>query len=50
MHLEGAIPHEALWQLVLKYDGEGSVSSLDQLKDRFNYRDFPHFSDPAWPV
>ena len=43
MHLEGAIPHEALWQLVQKYDGEGSVSSLDQLKDRFKYRDFPHF-------
>lgn len=43
IHLEGAIPHEALWELVQKYGGESSVPSLEALRSRFQYRDFPHF-------
>ncbi len=43
LHLEGAIPHEALWELVRKYGGGSSVPTLDALKNRFRFRDFPHF-------
>jgi len=41
LHLEGAIPYEALWHLVQKYGGD--VASLDVLKRRFAYKDFAHF-------
>ncbi len=43
LHLEGAIPLEALWALVQKYGGTGEVPNLEALKARFSYRDFPHF-------
>lgn len=43
LHLEGAIPHGALWELVKKYGGDTSVPSLAALKDRFQFRDFAHF-------
>ncbi len=43
LHLEGAIPYEALWQLITKYGGDKSVQSQDQLKKKFVYRDFDHF-------
>lgn len=43
LHLEGAIPHDALWELVQKYGGEPSIPDLEALKRRFHYRDFPHF-------
>ena len=43
VHLEGAIPHDALWKLVKKYGGEPSVPNIESLKNRFQYRDFPHF-------
>ena len=43
LHLEGAIPHATLWQLVQKYGGHPSVTSLEALKQRFQYRDFGHF-------
>ena len=43
LHLEGAIPHDALWELVQKYGGESSVPNLQALIEKFNYRDFPHF-------
>ncbi len=43
LHLEGAIPHEALWQLIEKYGGDETVHNLDQLKEKFVYRDFNHF-------
>jgi adenosine deaminase len=32
-----------MWQLVQKYDEDGEISSLDALKHRFKYIDFPHF-------
>ncbi|MDY7040581.1 MAG: adenosine deaminase [Chloroflexota bacterium] len=43
LHLEGAIPHAALWELVQKYGGDPSVPDLAALKRKFEYRDFPHF-------
>jgi adenosine deaminase len=43
LHLEGAIPYSALWELVQKYGGDSSIPDLDALKSRFEYRDFPHF-------
>jgi adenosine deaminase len=45
LHLEGAIPYTALWELVEKYGGDPAVPDLDALKRRFEYRDFPHFID-----
>lgn len=43
LHLEGAIPYETLWQLINKYGGDETVRNLDQLKEKFVYRDFNHF-------
>ncbi|MDA1190389.1 MAG: adenosine deaminase [Candidatus Poribacteria bacterium] len=43
VHLEGSIPHVALWEILRKYGGDPSVPTLDSLRERFEYRDFPHF-------
>lgn len=43
LHLEGAIPLSALWELVRKYGGDAQVPSMDALRRRFEYRDFAHF-------
>jgi len=43
LHLEGAIPLDALWQLVKKYNGVRDVPDLMRLKEKFEYRDFSHF-------
>jgi adenosine deaminase len=43
LHLEGAIPHDALWELVQKYGGDPSVPHIEALKRRFEYQDFSHF-------
>ena len=43
MHLEGAIPHPALWELVQKYGGDSTIPDQPALVRRFEYRDFPHF-------
>ena len=43
LHLEGAIPPEALWELVRKYGGDPSVQDFEALEHKFEYRDFPHF-------
>ena len=43
LHLEGAIPLEALWELVQKYGGDSSAPDLASLERRFEYRDLPHF-------
>lgn len=45
LHLEGAIPHEALWTLIQKYGGDSTVRDFGALERRFVYRDFPHFID-----
>jgi adenosine deaminase len=43
LHLEGAIPYPALWDLVQKYGGDPSLPDLAALKKKFVFRDFPHF-------
>lgn len=43
LHLEGAIPYDALWELIQKYGGDPSVPNRETLKRRFEYKDFPHF-------
>jgi adenosine deaminase len=43
LHLEGAIPLDALWQLVQKYGGDPTVPDFAALQDKFTYRDFPQF-------
>lgn len=45
LHLEGAIPLPALWQLVCKYGGDPEVPTPEALAAKFRYRDFPHFID-----
>lgn len=47
VHLEGAIPHEALFTLIQKYGGDPSVPDVDALVERFRYRDFGQFIE-AW--
>lgn len=47
VHLEGAIPHEALFALIEKYGGDTSVPDVDALARRFEYRSFPEFIE-AW--
>ena len=43
LHLEGAIPYPALWDLVQKYGGAPDLPNLEALKQKFVFRDFPHF-------
>ena len=45
LHLEGAIPLPALWQLIQKYGGDPHVPTIELLRSRFRYRDFAHFLD-----
>ena len=45
LHIEGAIPHPALWELICKYGGDPAVPSLEALPAQFVYRDFPDFID-----
>ena len=47
VHLEGAIPHEALFDLIQKYGGDPSVPDVAALTTRFQYRSFPQFIE-AW--
>ena len=43
LHLEGAIPLDAMWELIQKYGGDPSLPSVEALAERFQFRDFPHF-------
>jgi len=43
IHLEGAIPHKTLWQLIQKYRGDKEVTDFNKLQEKFEYRDFNHF-------
>ena len=47
IHLEGAIPHSALFELIQKYGGETSIPDIDSLKERFKYKSFSQFIE-AW--
>jgi adenosine deaminase len=42
LHLEGAIPAEALWALVQTH-GDPDTPTLEAMTARFEYRDFAHF-------
>jgi adenosine deaminase len=43
LHLEGAIPLDALWSLCRKYGGDPAVPDIAALEQRFTYKDFPGF-------
>ncbi len=43
VHLEGAIPLDTLWQLMVQYGGDASVPTPAALAQKFTYSDFPHF-------
>jgi hypothetical protein len=43
LHLEGAIPHHALFSLIQKYGGDPAVRGAADIAARFRFRDFPHF-------
>jgi adenosine deaminase len=47
VHLEGAIPHEALFDLIRKYGGDPSVPDVTALARRFEYRNFAQFIE-SW--
>ena len=47
VHLEGAIPNEALFALIQKYGGDRSAPDVPALARRFQYKDFPQFIE-AW--
>jgi adenosine deaminase len=37
LHLEGAIPHDALWELIQKYGGDPLIPNLEALERKFSY-------------
>ena len=43
LHLEGAIPLPALFELVQRHGGDPSVASVADIQAKFRFRDFPHF-------
>jgi adenosine deaminase len=43
LHLEGAIPQNAMWDLVQRHGGDPEVPTLAALEERFEFTDFPHF-------
>lgn len=43
LHLEGAIPLPALWQLIQKAGGDPTVTNIETMERRFEYRDFGQF-------
>ena len=43
VHMEGAIPVGTLRELIVKYEGKSEAPSLEELQQKFTYRDFPHF-------
>ncbi|HSV93176.1 MAG TPA: adenosine deaminase, partial [Desulfobacterales bacterium] len=43
VHLEGAIPLDALWRIMQKYGGDPDVPDPGALQARFQFKDFPHF-------
>jgi len=45
LHLEGAIPVDALWWIIQERGGHPGLSSLEDLKRRYAYTDFAHFID-----
>jgi adenosine deaminase len=51
LHLEGAIPHAVLWELLQKYGGDSAAPTVEELARKFIYRDFPHFLETwTWTI
>ncbi len=48
LHLEGAIPLPTLWEIIQGHGGDPDVDTVDDLRRKFAYRDFPHFIDTWW--
>lgn len=47
VHLEGAIPHSALYDLIQKYGGDPDIPDVSALTKRFEFKSFPQFIE-AW--
>ena len=47
VHLEGAIPHSSLFDLIQKYGGDPSLPDATALVRRFQYKNFVQFIE-AW--
>jgi adenosine deaminase len=47
VHLEGAMPHSALFDLIQKYGSDPSLPDETALAKRFEYKNFAHFIE-AW--
>lgn len=45
LHLEGAIPVPALWELIERHGGDPMIKNPEQLIDWYTYRDFAHFME-----
>ncbi|MFP5331345.1 MAG: adenosine deaminase [Acidimicrobiia bacterium] len=43
LHLEGAIPLDAMWELVQRHGGDPDVPTAAALEERFVFTDFAHF-------
>jgi adenosine deaminase len=47
LHLEGAIPHDTLWELVQEYGGDPAVPDRGALERKLRFTDFARFLE-AW--
>lgn len=45
LHLEGAIPLDLLFEQIQRKGGEPTIKTLDDLRNRLSFTDFPHFID-----
>jgi len=45
LHLEGAIPLQTLFNFIQREGTEPSLETVDDLRERLAYTDFPHFID-----
>jgi adenosine deaminase len=43
LHLEGAFTFEFLYKLVLKYGGDSEINCIDDIRNKFEFKDFTHF-------
>jgi adenosine deaminase len=51
LHLEGAIPLPALWELIERHGGDDTIRTQEELVEFFTYRDFAHFMETwVWMI
>ncbi len=43
IHLEGAVPYKAFFELIKKYNGESEIPNMKKLEQKFRFKDFSHF-------